>query len=167
MHIVFPILIGKIKLTEKSSRQLWKTIVPSITELQVRYKRSFRMETRTQGQRNTLSVISVSISIYVYIYIYIECFCIIRSSFLMYIFTHYWQKWLVDVILYRHEVQIRLKLIYLDFIFILQYGQRRTQVCFNSISIDSDYRNAVFMQCLCLWTADNALIFAVFFSWFL
>ena len=34
------------------------------------------------------------------------------------------------------------------------------QVCFNSISMDSDYRNAVFMQCL--WTASNALIFAVF-----
>ena len=42
----------------------------------------------------------------------------------------------------------------------LHYGQRITQVCFNSISMDSDYRNAVFMQCL--WTASNALIFAVF-----
>ena len=46
----------------------------------------------------------------------------------------------------------------------LQYGQRITQVCFNSIAMDSDYHNAVFMQCLCLWTANNALIFAVFFS---
>ena len=27
----------------------------SITELKVRYKRSFRMETPTQGQKNTLS----------------------------------------------------------------------------------------------------------------
>ena len=42
----------------------------------------------------------------------------------------------------------------------LHYGQRITQVCFNSVSMDSDYRNAVFMQCL--WTASNALIFAVF-----
>ena len=43
----------------------------------------------------------------------------------------------------------------------LHYGQRITQVCFNSISMDSDYHNAVI--CLCLWTANNALIFAVFF----
>ena len=39
----------------------------SITELQVRYKRSFRMATGTQGQKNTLS----EIYIYIYIYIYI------------------------------------------------------------------------------------------------
>ena len=80
----------------------------------------------------------------------------------MYIFTHYWHKWLVDVILYRHEVQICLKLIYLDFIFMLNYGQQITKLCFNSISMDSDYHNEVFMQCLCLWTANNAFIFAVF-----
>ena len=72
----------------------------------------------------------------------------------MYLFTHYWQKWLAGVILYCHEVQIRLKLIYLDFIFLLHYGQRITQVCFN----------VVFMQCLCFWTVNNDLIFAVFFS---
>ena len=30
--------------------------------------------------------------------------------------------------------------------------------------MDSDYHKAVFMQCLCLWTANNALIFAVLFS---
>ena len=41
-------------------------------------------------------------------------------------------------------MQIRLKLIYLDFIFMLHYGQRITQVCFSSISVDSDYHNAVF-----------------------
>ena len=81
----------------------------------------------------------------------------------MYIFTHYRQNWVVDVILYCHEVKIRLKLIYSDFIFMLHYGQRITQVCFNSISMDIDYHNAVFMQCLCLWTANNALIFTVFF----
>ena len=73
----------------------------------------------------------------------------------------------LDVILYRHEVQIRSKLIYLDFIFMLHYEHRITQVCFNLISMDSDYDNAVFMQCLCLWTVNNALIFAVFFSRFL
>ena len=84
----------------------------------------------------------------------------------MYIFTHYWQKWLVDVILYRHEVRICLKLIYLDFIFMLHYGQRITQVCFNSIFMESDYHSAAFMQCLRLWTANNAFIFAVFLSFF-
>ena len=31
----------------------------------------------------------------------------------IYLFTHYWQKWFAGVSLY--EVQIRLKLIYLDF----------------------------------------------------
>ena len=82
----------------------------------------------------------------------------------MYIFTRYLQKWLVDVIQYCHEVQIRLKLIYLDFVFMLHYGQRITQVCFNSISMESDYHSAAFMQCLRLWTANNALIFAVFLS---
>ena len=46
----------------------------------------------------------------------------------------------------RHEVQIRLKLIYLDFIFILHYGQRITQASFSSISMDSDYHNAVFFM---------------------
>ena len=73
----------------------------------------------------------------------------------------------LDVILYRHEVQIRSKLIYLDFIFMLHYEHRITQVWFNLISMDSDYDNAVFMQCFCLWTVNNALIFAVFFSRFL
>ena len=124
--------------------------------------------------RKIFSVIYIR-NIYIYIYIYYgevyqdinESFCIIRSSFLMYIFTHYRQKWLVDIILYHHEVQICLKLTNLDFTFMLHYGQRITQVCFNSISMDSDYRNAVLMQCLCLWTANMALIFAVFFSWFL
>ena len=92
---------------------------------------------------------------YVYIYIYIyygevyqdlnESFCIIRSSFSDVIFTHYWQKWLVNVILYRHELQIFLKLFHLDFNFMLHYGQRIKQVCFHSISMDSDYHN----QCLC------------------
>ena len=67
----------------------------------------------------------------------------------MYIFTHYWQKWLVDVVLCRHEVRNRLELIYLDFIFMLHHEQRITQARFNSISIDSDYHNVVFMQCLC------------------
>ena len=33
----------------------------SIAELQVSYKRSFRMETRTQGQKNTLSVMYIYI----------------------------------------------------------------------------------------------------------
>ena len=43
----------------KTDRKVKSTIVKdyctfgvSITELQVRYKRSFRMETRTQGQKN-------------------------------------------------------------------------------------------------------------------
>ena len=40
-------------------------------------------------------------------------------------------------------MQIRLKLIYLGFIFMLHYGQRITQVCFSSTSMDSDYHNAV------------------------
>ena len=43
----------------------------SITELQVRCKRSFKMETRTQGQKNTLSVIYIyKYLIYIYIYIH-------------------------------------------------------------------------------------------------
>ena len=44
----------------------------------------------------------------------------------------------------HHEMQIRLKLTYLDdFISMLHYGQRITQVCFSSISMDSDYHNVV------------------------
>ena len=64
----------------------------SITELQVRYKRNFRTETHTQGQKNTLYLIYIYIYIYTYICIDIyygdvyqdvnESFCIIRSSFL-------------------------------------------------------------------------------------
>ena len=57
--------------------------------------------------------------IYIYIYIYIQ-----------------------DYI--HHKVHIRLKLIDLDFIFMLHYGQRITQISFSSISMGSDYRNAVF-----------------------
>ena len=70
----------------------------------------------------------------IYIYIYIYIFILLEVVYLMHIFTHYWQKWLVDVILYRHEIQICLKLIYLDSIFMLHCGQRIMQVCFNSIS---------------------------------
>ena len=44
----------------------------------------------------------------------------------------------------HHKVQIRLKLIYLDFNFMLHYGQLITQISFSSISMDSDYHNAVF-----------------------
>ena len=77
------------------------------------------------------------------------------------------QSKIVDVILYHHAVQIRLKLIYLDFVFMLHYGQRIAQLCLNLISMDSDYHNAVFMQYLCLRRASEALIFAVFFSQFL
>ena len=46
----------------------------------------------------------------------------------------------------HHEVQICLKLVYLDFIFRLHYGQRITQVSFSSISMDYDYYNAVFFM---------------------
>ena len=35
----------------------YRTFGVSITELQVRFKRSFRIETRTQGQKNSFSVI--------------------------------------------------------------------------------------------------------------
>ena len=45
----------------------------------------------------------------------------------------------------HHEVQIRLKPIYLNFIFMLYYEQWIKQVCFSSISMDSDYHNAVFV----------------------
>ena len=62
----------------KTDRKVKTTIVKDyctfgvfITELQVRYKRSFRMETRTQSQKNTLSVIYI----YIYIYIYV-CVCV-------------------------------------------------------------------------------------------
>ena len=47
----------------------YRTFGVSITELQVRYKRSFRMETRTQGQKNPPLR---NIYIYIYIYIYIQ-----------------------------------------------------------------------------------------------
>ena len=46
----------------------------------------------------------------------------------------------------RHEVQIRLKLMYIDFIVMLHYGQRITQASFSSISMDSDYHSAVFFM---------------------
>ena len=52
----------------KTDRKVKPTIVKdyctfgvSITELQVSYKNSVRMETRTQGQKNTLSVIYIYI----------------------------------------------------------------------------------------------------------
>ena len=56
-------------------------------------------------------------------------------------------------------MQIRLKPIYLDFIFMLHYGRRITQICFSSISMDSEIPCSI---CLCLWIANNALIFVVF-----
>ena len=40
----------------------------SITELQVTYKRSFRMETRTQGQKNTLTYIYIPLNQLYYCY---------------------------------------------------------------------------------------------------
>ena len=40
---------------------------------------------------------------------------------------------------------MKYKYIYLDFIFMLHYGQQIMQVCFNSISMDSDYHNTVFV----------------------
>ena len=66
----------------KTDRKVKLTIVKdyctfgvSITEVQVKYKRSFRMKTGTQGQKNTLSV-------YGEVYQDInKSFCIIRSSF--------------------------------------------------------------------------------------
>ena len=131
----------------KTDRKVKPTIVKdyctlsvSIRELQVRYK---RMKTRTQVQKNTLSH-------YGEVYQDVnESFCIIRSSsFDVYIHSLL-TKWLVDVVLCRHEVRNRLELIYLDFIFMLHHEQRITQARFNSISIDSDYHNVVFMQCLC------------------
>ena len=64
----------------------------------------------------------------------------------MSIFTHYRKNGLLMQDYIHHEVQIRLKLIYLDFIFMLHYGQRITKVCFSSISVDSDYHNAVFFM---------------------
>ena len=42
-------------------------------------------------------------------------------------------------------MQIRLQPVYFNFIFALHYGQRITQVSFNSISMDREYQNAVFM----------------------
>ena len=40
---------------------------------------------------------------------------------------------------------IRLQPLYFDFIFMLHYGQRITPVCFNSISMDSEYQNELFL----------------------
>ena len=58
----------------KTDRKVKPTVVKdyctlgvSITELQGRYKRSSRMERRTQGQKNILSVIYICIHIYIYI----------------------------------------------------------------------------------------------------
>ena len=132
----------------KTDRKVKPTIVKdyctlsvSITELQVRYK---RMKTRTQVQKNTLSH-------YGEVYQDVnESFCIIRSiSFDVYIHSLLTKMacWCSPMSSYR--LQIRLELIYLDFIFMLHYEQRITQVRFNSISMDSDYHNVVFMQCLC------------------
>ena len=62
----------------KTERKVKSTIVKnyrtfgvSITELQVRYKNSFRKERLSQDQKNSLSVIYIYIYIYLYIYIYI------------------------------------------------------------------------------------------------
>ena len=60
-----------------------------------------------------------------------------------------------------NKVQIRLKLIYLDFIFVLHYGQPITQVCFSSISMDRDYHNAELAYAY--GRANIALIFTVIF----
>ena len=84
----------------------------------------------------SLSLYIYTYNIYIYIYIYItekftemqtKVFVLLEVFFLMYIFTHYWQKWLVEVILYRHEVQIRLKLICLNFIFMVREGHWLSQ----------------------------------------
>ena len=135
----------------KTDRKVKPTIVKdyctlsvSITELQVRYKRSLRMKTCTQVQKNTLSY-------YGEVYQDVnESFCIIRSSsFDVYIHSLLTKMacWCSPISSYR--LQIHLELIYLDFSFMLHHGQRITQVRFNSISMDSDYHNVVFMQCLC------------------
>ena len=131
----------------KTNRKAKPTIVNyyctfgvSITELQVRYKRSLRMETGTHTH------------IYIYIYIYI---------WYIYIYIYYYGEVyqdvnvLLEVVSLFHSlltIQIHLKLIYLDFIFMLHYEQRITQVCFNSFSImDSDYHNAVFVYVYGQW----------------
>ena len=59
----------------------------------------------------------------------------------------------------HHEVQIRLKPIYLDFIFMLHYGHRLTHICFSSISMDNDHHNAVFLYVYGQQTTPQYLLF--------
>ena len=42
-------------------------------------------------------------------------------------------------------VKMRLDFIFLNFILMCHYKQRIMQICFRSISMDSDYHNAVFV----------------------
>ena len=87
MHLVFTILICIIKLTEKSSRELWKTIVPLMFFLQ-----NYKLGTKEFSEwKHVQRVRKIPSPEYIYIYIYIyygevyqdvnESFCIIRSSF--------------------------------------------------------------------------------------
>ena len=82
MHIVFTILISIIKLTEKSSQQLWKTIVPLVFPLQ-----NYKLDTKDVSRRKDLHRVRKIPSSPLYIYygeVYQdvnESFCIVKSSF--------------------------------------------------------------------------------------
>ena len=84
MHIVFAIPACVIKLTEKSVVKNYCTYGASNTEVQVRYKRSAKMETRTHDQKNNLFVYGE-----VYQDINESFLLLLEVTFLMYIFTHY------------------------------------------------------------------------------
>ena len=88
-------------------------------------------------ETGTHTHIYIYICTYIYIYIYIYYYGEVYQDVNV----------LLEVVSLFHSllaIQIHLKLIYLDFIFMLHYEQRITQVCFNSFSMDSDYHNAVF-----------------------
>ena len=91
----------------------------------------------------------------VHIRIFRKCWSLILGCF-----------FLVSILNFVYKIEVgsrhRFKLIYLDLIFMLHYGLRITEVCFNSISINSDYHNAVFV---CVYEQRiTPWIFAVFFS---
>ena len=110
MHIVFTILICIIKLTEKSSRQSWKTIVPWVFPLQ-NYKLGTKEVWGWKHVRRSRKIPSPITEKFTKMKT--KVFVLLEVVLLMYIFTHYWQKWLVDVVLYRHT-DYRFFIIFLD-----------------------------------------------------
>ena len=89
-----------------------------------------------------------------------ESFCIIISSFLMSILTHYWQKWFFDVSLYSPWSAYLFETHLFGFYFYITLWTAN-YASFFEFNLDGEWFSHSSI-CLCLWTANNALIFVVF-----